>query len=63
MDSADDLLEKYKKHPFAEGLLPFRPTLKALGTSFSKIAAKEDGRQRWVVSRVRERVDSLIIFE
>lgn len=51
METAADLLEKYKKRSFADGLFPFRPTLKALdeNLSFAKICAKQDGRQRWVV--------------
>ncbi|PIL23937.1 hypothetical protein GSI_13688 [Ganoderma sinense ZZ0214-1] len=50
MDAEENLLKKYKKHPFAEGLLPFRPTLKELGTAFSCVSAKQEGRQRWVIS-------------
>ncbi|PIL23481.1 hypothetical protein GSI_14792 [Ganoderma sinense ZZ0214-1] len=50
MDAEEDLLKKYKKHLFADGLLPFHPTLKALGTAHSRIKAKQDGRQRWVIT-------------
>lgn len=52
MGSAADILEKYKKQPFAAGLFPFRPTLKTLdeNQTFAKIYAKQDGRQRWVAS-------------
>ncbi|PIL31864.1 hypothetical protein GSI_06568 [Ganoderma sinense ZZ0214-1] len=50
MDEAKDVVEKYKKHPFAKGLLPFRPSIKVLDTpQYAKIFAKQEGRQRWVI--------------
>ena len=52
MQTGTDFIEKYKKTPFAKGLLPFRSTVNALGTSFALVIAKPDGRQRWVVSEV-----------
>lgn len=50
MSAVNELVEKYKKVPFAKGLLPFIPALDSLTTPFSKICAKPDGKQRWVVS-------------
>ncbi|PIL26241.1 hypothetical protein GSI_11997 [Ganoderma sinense ZZ0214-1] len=44
MEAADDLLAKYKKHPFAKGLLPFQSCMEALGTSESKIRDKATRR-------------------
>lgn len=46
----EDLLEKYKKHPFAKGLLAFRSVIKSLDSPVPAIYAEQDGRQRWVVS-------------
>ena len=49
METTTDLLDKYKRQPFAAGLIPFQAALPALGTPFSRIYAAEAGRQRWVV--------------
>ena len=46
MDAVSKLVQKYRKTPFDEGLLPFEPNLMALGTPFATICAKPDGRQR-----------------
>ena len=50
METTTDLLDKYKRQPFAAGLIPFQAALPALGTPFSRIYTAEAGRQRWVVS-------------
>ena len=52
MESGDDLLEKFKRQSFGEGMLPFKGTLASLDTSFPRVYAQQGGRQRWVVSSV-----------
>ena len=49
METMTDLLDKYKRQPFAAGLVPFASALRALGTPFARIYVEEAGRQRWVV--------------
>ena len=49
MQSAGDLVEKFKRQPFMEGLLPFKPALKELGTPQAAVYAEDAGRQRWIV--------------
>ncbi|KAI1782643.1 hypothetical protein LXA43DRAFT_905156 [Ganoderma leucocontextum] len=49
MQTTNDLLETYKRHPFAHGLLPFQAALRALATPFPRIYIEQEGRQRWVV--------------
>ena len=50
MQESADLLDKYKKHPFAKGLLPFQGAVRSLSTPWPSIYAKQDGHQRWIVS-------------
>lgn len=53
MQSAGDLVEKFKRYPFMKGLLPFKPALKELGTEQAAVYAEDAGRQRWVVCIAR----------
>ena len=49
MESSDDLLDRFKRQPFGEGMLPFLSTLRSLETPFPRVYARQEGRQRWVV--------------
>ena len=49
MQSAGDLVERFKIHPFARGLLPFKSTLNTIGTPEAAVYAEGAGRQRWIV--------------
>lgn len=49
MQTKTDLLDKFKRQPFADGLIPFAGAVRVIGEPFARIFAKEAGRQRWVV--------------
>ena len=49
MESSDDLLDKFKRQAFGDGMLPFIATLRSLETPFPRVYAQQEGRQRWVV--------------
>ena len=51
MQTKTDFLDKYKRQPFANGLIPFTGAVRVIGEPFVRISAKEAGRQRWVVGR------------
>ena len=53
MEAGDDLLEKFKRQAFGEGMVPFRGAVASLETRFPRVCAREEGRQRWVVRRKR----------
>ena len=50
MQSADDLVEKFKRIPFSKGLLPFVSSLKDIDTPQAAVYAEEAGHHRWIVS-------------
>lgn len=52
MQDAGTLLEKYKKNPFAKGLIPFRGAVQSIGGPHARVYAHKEGQQRWVVSIV-----------
>lgn len=53
MQDMTNVIEKFKKQPFAKGLLPFRAAVRSLSTPYPRIYAHKEGRQRWVVRMTR----------
>ena len=49
MEAGDDLLERFKRQAFGDGMVPFRGAVASLETRFPRLFAKQEGRQRWVV--------------
>lgn len=51
MEDANDLLEKFKRFPFARGLIPFQAAVQTIGIPNGRVYVHKDGRQRWTVSK------------